>query len=666
MGFRRLQCVLFVTAIAAPALPSADSGSRLREDASKSPYVWRVVLDARPHPLLDAAFRAKLRGEIAAALRPALGPLGTVDVIDLAATPRETWEPLWAAYADRGWAALDPDAARELGGVKTHVLRVEVRDGAFHLEARQHDGFTGLASPAVRRQVVRAPELVGRVAGLLLDRDFGVEGTVEPDPARADEATVRFRAGALGPLARHVAVGDVFAVAAVRRLNRPPAAPVRTATGRVVAPAADPPPAFAASPRAHTFLVALAAPADGAVRCKVVTHFQTALPVGGGFEGYRALKLATTEAPLAVRLVNRDGSTPREADVLVRANDAGFGAEMKGRDGFPFRDGLYRSPRPLANLAYVTVAVGATRSEIFPVPVVGPDPVPLRFDLTAADDLKARFERECLDAVRRVGDARAAQAACFEAVARLITARKNADALARAKAGLVATAADDADLTAELQRLRTQAASSPDAAGLLAAGERQLGDVRAARDQLATRTTELEAVVAREADPARVAKETEAQALVTRIKTLLEQGDGDEALATYNTLITLVPDAADVVARRDKLKAKWTPKDDEHARAREFVTKTWPGLASISDLKDGLPGLKAAAKVCAAADDRLAFRKLLPALTALPVRLTDLVAPLDPSAEGDRKLLADAKEVRDAAATVEADVRALLSKPEEP
>ena len=37
-------------------------------------------------------------------------------------------------FAAKGFAALD--APRDLTGVKTHFLRLEVRDGQYHLESR--------------------------------------------------------------------------------------------------------------------------------------------------------------------------------------------------------------------------------------------------------------------------------------------------------------------------------------------------------------------------------------------------------------------------------------------------------------------------------------------------------------------------------------------------
>src|SRR5438128_10153414 len=84
---------------------------------AKSLQRWQVVLKAQPHPLLSGAFREQLRRDVAAAAQSALGPLGTVEVIDLADVPRDKWDSLWSEFDGKGFPALD--APRDLTGVKT-------------------------------------------------------------------------------------------------------------------------------------------------------------------------------------------------------------------------------------------------------------------------------------------------------------------------------------------------------------------------------------------------------------------------------------------------------------------------------------------------------------------------------------------------------------------
>src|SRR5262245_10769653 len=137
---RRVLAVVAVLALAGPAAAQLDA-------ETKEPYQWRVVLVTKPHPLVTPALREQVKRDVLAALQPGLGALGTVEVVDVTELSRDKWEPLWQQFDDKGFPALD--APRDLTATKTHFLRIEYRDGKFVIEARQHDGFTGLASPLV-------------------------------------------------------------------------------------------------------------------------------------------------------------------------------------------------------------------------------------------------------------------------------------------------------------------------------------------------------------------------------------------------------------------------------------------------------------------------------------------------------------------------------------
>lgn len=620
----------------------------------KTPYLWRVVLQAEPHPFLSGPFRDRLRRDIVAALQPALGPFGSVEIVDLAEVPRDRWDPLWQQFEDKGFEALT--APRDLTGVKTHFLRVTYRDGQYYLQARQHDGFTGLASPLVRTQAVRAAELVGRIAGLLLDRDFGVCGTVEPVVGRTDEVRVVVRGGRLGPLDRLVQPGDVLAVAQILRTNRPAPPPARTATGRVIAPppGTTPPPALASVPRAFTLLRVLAVNPDATLRCAVFTQYQNPVPVGGNVVGYRCLKLGTTTARLAVRLAGRDAAPTSVGLVSVQASDRGFAVQPQTLE-YDEKAGLFRSPKPLAHLACVTVTLGA-RQKPFAVPVLGPEPVVLPFEVNPKLEEEAAYLRAVAGLAARTADARNAQAICFDATARLIERQKNAEALARARGGFQAADAADKTLSDELARLQEYADKPADAARILAAVQQQLAVLRQHNAQLAAHIKTLEAVVARENDPAVAARDIQAEALNERIKLLLARGELDEAITAYGQLIALFPDDAELKARRDRLLAARQPQSPAHEKAREYLLKTWPAIATIPDFVDSLRPLTAAVDECIRAGDRYTLRKLLTVFTAAGVKLNELVDALDPTSEADRKLFEQARAVGEALAALEARV----------
>lgn len=630
----------------------------------KQPYRWRVVLAVEPHPLLTPAFRDRLTRDILAALQPRLGALGTVEVIDLGALPRDEWEPLWQQFDGKGFAALD--APRDLTGAKTHFLTVAHRDGRIHLEARQYDGFTGLSSPVVRAEATRAPELAGRTAGLMLDRDFGLGGTVEPVAGKPDEVKVLVRGAALGPVKDFVQKGDVFAVAAVRKTNRPAPPPLRTATGKIIPPppGSVPPPGLTSTPRDFTLLKVEEVAADGGCRCAVLTRYATALPTTGGVIGYRAMKLGTVTAPVAVRLVSGEGQVYKTAsNVTVRATDTDFAAapaDAKAVCTFDNPTAQFRTQRALENVACITVATGPTQVKQFPVPILGREPITLPFDMDPAKERRADFERAVLAAAGAAADARVAQSVCFEAVAKLIERQKNGEALARAKGGFAAADATIKGLGDELARLGEEAKSVQKAEGvdaILAKARLNLEALKVSNAQLGGHVQKIGEVVARENDPAAAAKEVQAQSINARIAILLARGDVDEALAAYDQLFALLPDDADVKARKDALAAAWKVKDAAHQKARDYLLKTWPAVATIPDFKDSLPHVRAAVDVCAKHGDTWTLRKLLTVFGTAAVKLNDLVAALDPASGTDRKLFADANEVGKAMAALEADVR---------
>jgi tetratricopeptide (TPR) repeat protein len=646
-----------------PALAQLDA-------EQKQPYLWRVVLETRPHPLITPEFRERLKRDVLAALQTGLGALGAVEVIDLEDLPRDKWEPLWGQFHDKGFAALD--APRDLTGAKTHFLRVEYRDGKFYLEARQYDGFTGLSSPLVRTQSVRAAELVGRAAGLMLDRDFGAVGTVDPIPGRTDRVKVLFRSSGLAPVTDLVKVGDVFAVAAVRKTNRPAPPPVRTATGKLVAPppGSVPPPGLTSAPRDFTLLRVVDVDPAGAYQCTVLTRYQTALPTAGGVIGYRCMKLGTVKAPVAVRLMASDGTLYRTASTVnVRAGDTGFPdpAAPDPKDVCNFHAGTaqFRTQRALAGVACVTVGVGPTQAKQFPVPILSDDPITIPFDIDPAKEERAAFERAVLAAASRAADARVAQTGCYDKVAKLIDKQKNKEALEWAVGGAQAADAADTDLTDELARLKEQSAHVQKAETvdvLIPKIEQNLAALRTHNAKLRAHIKTIEAVVRAENDPTQLAKDVQAQALNARITVLLTGGDVEQALAAYDQLIALLPDGAEVKARREQLAAEWKVKDDAHQKARDYLLKTWPAVASIPDFKDSLPQIGAAVEVCKKHGDKWTARRMLTIFSAAGVKLNELVQPLDAAGEGDRKLIADANAVGKRLAAIEQDLRTFVGE----
>lgn len=626
----------------------------------KTPYLWRVVLHAAEHPALGGVVRQQIERDILAALQPALGRLGTVEVVDLSQTPREKWEPLWQHYEDKGFAGLE--AVRELTGIKTHFLRIDYVDGAYYLRARQHDGFTGLVSP-LRQQRVPAAEWLGRVAGLLLEQDFGLCGTIErPGEGNADTVTVVIRGGQLGGWERWVKVGDVFAVAQVFQSDRPAPPPLRTATGKLIGPSTPRSVSLTASPRAYTYLRVNQIGQEGRISCTVLSAYRTPLPTGRAL-GYRCLKLGTREGPLAIRLVSNEGSGPRVGgQITVRANESGFQVPPAPRDTFLFQDGLFRSQRPYAHLACVVISVGPGAGNQFPVPILTEEVVTLPFE-TDPQRVEAASALQAVAALmNRVADARNAQTICFQAVSELIKREKNAEALSRAKAGHRNAQLSGQSIAEELDRWREQLNKSAEVQRLVSAIEQQLSALNKANDELARHIKTLEAIVAQENDPKALARDVQAQALAARITILLSRGDVEEALNAYEQLLSLVPDNADVRNRRDKLRQEWQPKSPSHAKARDYLLKTWPGVASVADFRDSLPQLGMAVEECMKHNDHYTLRKLLHHFNTAVVKLNELHDALDPNREQDRKEIEQIKQLGANLAALEKRIQDYLAR----
>lgn len=658
--------ILIVTAAvilgASPVAAQIDYEARTRQR-------WQVILKVEPHPLLSNAFREQLRRDIMAALQPAFSSLGTVEVIDLAAVPRDKWDALWSDFDGKGFAALD--AQRDLSGVKTHFLTLAYRDGQYHLESRQYDGFAGLASPVVRKENVRAPELVGRVAGLMLNRDLGLTGSFDVVLAKnVDEVKVVVRGGQLGPIDRLVKVGDVFRIARILKTSRPGPPPVYSATGKreKPAPGTVPPPALVGvqlDSTRYTLLQVKEVGKDGTLRCAILSRYQNPVVPAANALGYRCMKLGTIESPLAVRLVSRHSDSQKSSGAIsVSATERGFDAKADARDTLQFKEGVYRSGRDLKNIACVTVSLGPSFKKTFPVPVLGAEPVALEFEVDPKEEERAEHLRSLQAAATRVADARNSQMICFDATSKLVQKEKNALALERAKGGLMAADAADKQLTDEVARLKEFSDLTPAASRLITKIESNLSALRTDNAQLKKFVGTLAAVVEREDNPAL----TLVDALTEQIRIQLGSGEVEQAIGTYNYLIRVCEQAKlddpknQAIAARDKLKAEWTPKDDAHKTAREYLLKTWPTLGTIPEIQGSLKRIDAEVKVCMDRKDRYTLRKLLTIFSAATVKLNDLYGALDPTS--DRAQLEAAKEAGEKLAALEQKITEFVNKKE--
>ena len=319
--------------------------------------------------------------------------------------------------------------------------------------------------------------------------------------------------------------------------------------------------------------------------------------------------------------------------VTVRGNEAGFNAPPDPRDSFEFKDGLFRSTRPFTNVACVVVALAGGEAQQYPVPILGGEPVSLQFETSLQAAEAAAFIRDATATLQRSADARHAQMICSDATAKLIDKQKNSDALARAKGGLQAADAADKSIADDLTRLKEQVALAPEGPKIVVAIEQNLKAMRGFNQKLGDHIKKLEDVVRRENDPTVGARQVQIESTVEKIKILLGGGNVEEAINAYDLLITLEPDNPDAKAQRDKLIAEWKPKSAEHAKARDYLLKTWPAIATIPDYVESLPRIGAAVDECIKNGDRFTMRKLLTVFTGSIVKLKELTDLLDQNSE---------------------------------
>src|SRR5262249_5098767 len=143
-----------------------------------TPYKVQVVLRVAPNRLLTPIFKEQLRRDLQQGLQAALGAMGEVQVFDLGEVPADKQEPLWKEVAAKGLQAGLDGPGKGTSDVKTHFVNVDYVDGQSEIQARQYDGRPGTATPAVRRERTPDRQFVARTAALLVDRDFGLVGTV--------------------------------------------------------------------------------------------------------------------------------------------------------------------------------------------------------------------------------------------------------------------------------------------------------------------------------------------------------------------------------------------------------------------------------------------------------------------------------------------------------
>jgi hypothetical protein len=635
MSLRILTLLLLLAsvAVAAPPAPSVDP-------ELTTPYTWRVVFRISPHPTLGAKVKERFVADLKAALGPALGDdFGWVEVIDLDATPKDKWEPLWKRFDEKGWAALEGESLKEFQtftGVKTHFLTLKAGDGKFTLESRQHDGSTGLATPLTRVRTVTDPDTLSRTAGLMLAADFGPVGTVEPLTENAEACILRVRGGELPGADRWVKVGDVFQFVLVQDVPRPAAKDEKPKSGKGLSVT---PTDRRGNPQAFTLLRVSEVLKPGVVKCDIFTRYEFPFVRGRYIVGYRAMKVSTREGRVSVRLEDDKGQPPPpSAPLQLWATEYGAQVKPNDRDLLDRRGDEFTSPKTLRGVAYVTAKLGSGKYERYPLPVLDHGgPVKLTFGFDEKAVRKARFENTAVRFYNRVLDARLVREELTKAVGRLIEKEEFKAAMERARAGLKAIREEDERLTKELAELR----KNPDAAdttptNTLTTAERLLDALRATHGDLEASIQNLEIAVAKAEDPATYEKKFRANEIQRDIAFHERRGEVQQALDKYDELIAFT-NLEEARERKKKFEADSRAKSDEQAGLRNYFTDTWAKIVTREEFDAAIPTLRQTAEALAKLDDKYGIRLAVTHIEGAYVRLGDLLNGLDTDFSEDKE-----------------------------
>jgi tetratricopeptide (TPR) repeat protein len=581
---------------------SGESPAALDPEIGK-PYQLTVVVQVAEHPPLAAGFADQIRRELRDSLRAALGDLAHVQVTDQ--------HPLLKEAETRG---LQPalEAWPEVSEQKTHFVLIDYVDGQYEIQAGQHDGLTGLASPVARRARTPDRQLVARLAALMIDRDFGMVGTIDPN-IKETEVNVTLKGAALGvPLDHWVAKDDVFAIAQVIKGSK------GLRSFRVE----------------WALLRALAEPKDGICRCQLFNRKMNPLQMGATVVGYRCLKLGTATAPLRLRLVNEADRTPLAGQaVTISAND--FGPKPKEEHSTQ-ADGTIQSKESYQNIAFVRVldAGGDVRAKI-PVAIFGDRTVDCLLKKNRQEEELGDWNSKRKRWQERIYDSHLAVNELFQELNQYLEKQQVKEALAAAQNGLKAMENEDAnfrDDLAELQKTAQTAGGTQtkDLMNDLAQGERQLQELGKMRKQLSDSVADWEKALQKAQSP-------EARRLLTMVeqaKLLEREAKFDDAILMYEKILR-EPDAPPSVKDRwQKLQRQWTLKDKQHGQARSLIYNVWPKMDSATEMKAHLDEVRKAFQICKAAGDRLTPLKLLNANIALSSKLQKELDGLQGTSEG--------------------------------
>jgi hypothetical protein len=574
-------------------------------DAEKEiPYHLQIVLRIPDYPPFTTAFREQLKRDLQAGLQEAFIDLARVEIVDT--------HPQLKEIDSKGMqAALEN--WKSLSSTKTHFVLIDFAEGQYQIQTGQHDGLTGMASPMIRLARTPDREFVARTAAPLIQRDFGMVGTLEPN-LKSPEVKMILKASSLGAsLDKWIQKDDIFAIAQIKKAGN------SLRSTRVL----------------WALLKVIDAPKDRICRCQLFSRFKDPLEKGPSVLGYRCLKLGTTTALLHLRLVNSKDLLPL-AGQAVAVSSGDFTTKPK-EERSTQADGTLLTRDAYTNIAFVKVldVGGEVRAQV-PVEILGDHTVILSLDRQAEAEgqfilTRKRLVGRLYESIQVVGE-------LFQELNKLVESPQTAPAaLDKAQRGLKAMDGEIAGFGEDLESLKKQAQGvlKANKAGQLdlTEGERRFQELKSKRDEL----QRFAASLSKALEEANSPENQQLRAQVAKAQLLESEGEFEQAIQLYERIMQNGGDQKALAEHVKKLKAGWQVKDERHRGARDFIYRDWTKYATAAEMKKHLAEARQAFQICRNADDKLTPLKLLRTNIAHTVQLNKESEGLEPEkSEDDR------------------------------
>ena len=560
---------MILTSLTLQALILLTSSARADLDPeTKKPYHLQIVLAVGSNRVFTPLFCDQVERDLANQLKARFGDLARIEVTHAHPLLRDV-ETKGLDAALEGWESLSDRT--------THIILLDYIAGTYEIRTRFHDGMTGQVGPSAQRTQTNDRTGVASAMARLIETSFSPVGTVT---AVGKDVTLKLKGGDLGvPMDAWVQRGHVFAVSRIAEESG------RTRGQRLE----------------WALLEVLDLPSPGVCRCRYWHRYQEdALRQMPGTLGWRALRLATTPAPVKVQLLDEATLQPLDGvRVQVRSPGAKKPVELRTN-----RDGLVITRDSFAHLAIVQVLTEASVRAQFPVETIAGRTVVARVKIQTDGESLAPLETRKDAWLRRVYDnVRMSSERSIELATLLNQSLEVARDTGRKRLPLLEAEVKYLDREqGELHRLAKEKKFAFDPRE----GIQQI-------DTLRQQVKELQAFVQRIDDALKTPGSEQSLGLVKLVEraTLLEaDAEFDAAIRLYDQVVQASPEQKKVQAHLDQLKQAWAIKGDKHAQARAFIYQTWPTL-DVAGVQKQMPQAQEALATCRAAGDRLTLQRLL-------------------------------------------------------